>query len=66
MLESVRFEVYAQDIEATENKNHMLTAKNVTASSKETNDLGADKLNDGNWVNKTVGQVQHIHMKISG
>lgn len=40
-------EVYSQDIEATENKNHMLTAKSVTASSQETNDLGPDKLKDG-------------------
>lgn len=42
-------EVYGEekDIEVTENKNHMLTAKSVTASSQETNDLGPDKLKDG-------------------
>ena len=42
-------QVYAQDIEETENKNHMLTAKNVTASTSETTGLGADKLNDGKY-----------------
>ena len=42
-------EVYAQDIEATENKNHMLTAKSVTASSKEVDQFGADKLKDGKY-----------------
>lgn len=42
-------EVYSQDIEATENKNHMLTAKSVTASSKEVDKFGADKLNDGKY-----------------
>ena len=42
-------EVYAQDIEATENKNHMRTAKSVTASSKEVDKFGADKLNDGKY-----------------
>lgn len=42
-------EVYSQDIEVTENKNHMLTAKSVTASSKEVDKFGADKLNDGKY-----------------
>ncbi|WP_461813183.1 glycoside hydrolase family 20 zincin-like fold domain-containing protein, partial [Faecalimonas sp.] len=44
-------EVYGEekDVEATENKNHMRTAKKVEASTQETEGLGADKLNDGKY-----------------
>ena len=59
-------EVYAQDIEATENKNHMLTAKMKQHLHRKQMIWVLINLKMEKQVNKTVGQVRHTHMKISG